>query len=261
MSIHENEQKIVELFRQKVLGLKPDTSGSNVKHAGKAGHWLERQMGVAANRNTAPDLLGYEMKNATTSKTTFGDWTANYYIFKDPQFKSPRDNSKQFNREDFLNVFGKPNLLKNNRLSWSGEPVPKINQVNGYGCTMQVDNQNNILILYNYFLDQRIEKISLVPVEMQVSSVILAKWDADSIRKKVEDKFNQNGWFKCELGSDGAYSEIVFGEPLSFENWIDLVKKGIIFFDSGMYATNNRPYSMWRANNALWESLIVRRYK
>lgn len=260
MSIHENELKIVELFRKNVLGRKPDTSGSNVKHAGKAGHWLEKQMGVAANRNTAPDLLGFEMKNGTRSKTTFGDWTANDYIFKNPQFNSPRDRSKQFNRDDFLRAFGKPNALKNNRLSWSGEPVPKIDQVNGYGCIMRVDNQNNILIIYDYQLDQRPEKDSLVPLEMQVAPIVLAKWNADSLRKKVEDKFNQNGWFKCELDENGVYTEIVFGEPLSFENWINFVKQGIIFFDSGMYATNNRPYSMWRANNALWSSLIIRRY-
>ena len=28
-------------------------------------------------------LLGFEMKNQTTSKTTFGDWSPNYFIFND----------------------------------------------------------------------------------------------------------------------------------------------------------------------------------
>ena len=95
---------------------------------------------------------------------------------------------------------------------------------------------------------------------MQRDGLILAQWNKASLHKKVVDKFNQNGWFKCVRNESGIYHQIVFGDPLSFDNWIQLVQEGIVFFDSGMYLGNTRNYSQWRANNALWERLIVRRY-
>lgn len=45
-----------------------------------------------------------------------------------------------------------------------------------------------------------------------------------------------------------------------YENWIKLVKQGVVFFDSGMYQGNKRPYSQWRANNSYWDSLITENY-
>ena len=48
---------------------------------------------------------------------------------------------------------------------------------------------------------------------------------------------------------------------MNFENWIELVKQGVVFFDSGMYVGNKRPYSQWRANNNYWDSLIVETYE
>lgn len=78
--------------------------------------------------------------------------------------------------------------------------------------------------------------------------------------KKVEDKFNDKGWFTCKTDERGVYCEICFGNPMTFDNWINLVKKGIVFFDSGMYETNPRPYSQWRANNNYWDSLIVEKF-
>ena len=44
---------------------------------------------------------------------------------------------------------------------------------------------------------------------------------------------------------------------MTFDNWIKLVGKGIVFFDSGMYQGNARPYSQWRADNGYWNSLIT----
>lgn len=126
--------------------------------------------------------------------------------------------------------------------------------------TLLIDQQKNVLIVYDFQQDKRSDKAQLIPSAMQVSDLVLARWDNDSLRKKVEDKFNQNGWFKCERNKEGFYHQIVFGAPLSFENWLQLVQTGTVFFDSGMYEGNSRNYSQWRANNAFWESLIVRRY-
>jgi hypothetical protein len=102
-----------------------------LKHAGKDGHWLELAMDIAHNASNTPDILGYEMKNATSLKTTFGDWSADYYIFKDSNIG--------INRSDFLRIFGKPNMKKGGRHSWSGEPSPKIGDFNKFGQRLVVD--------------------------------------------------------------------------------------------------------------------------
>ena len=40
-------------------------------------------MGIRANADNRPDLWGFECKNATGSQTTFGDWKADYLIWRD----------------------------------------------------------------------------------------------------------------------------------------------------------------------------------
>jgi hypothetical protein len=59
------------------------------------------------------------------------------------------------------------------------------------------------------------------------------------------------------MNDRGVYNKIYFGKPLTYDEWLDMVNKNIVFFDSGMYYGNKRPYSMWRADNQLWDSLIV----
>ena len=56
---------------------------------------------------------------------------------------------------------------------------------------------------------------------------------------------------------DNIYTKIVFGKTIDFDTWIQNVKKGNIFFDSGMYQGNKRPYSQWRSNNSFWDELII----
>jgi len=246
------KKMIVVLFKKKVKGKRPNTSTSNTKHDGKEGHWLETQMGIRHNADNMPDLYGFEMKNNTTSKTTFGDWSANEYIYKNEKYK--------INRDDFLKIFGGPNAEKKGRFSWSGKPCPKVGSYNSFGQIITIDKDNNIFAIYNFSKDQRKNKSKIVPKIMQKNKLILAKWDAASMKLKVEKKFKKHGWFKCLKNEKGAYSKIVFGEPITFENWIKGVKKGLIFFDSGMYQGNVRPYSQWRANNKYWELLVTSTY-
>jgi hypothetical protein len=248
-----DKEKILQLFFENVKGKKPDLTGFSARHDGKAGHWLEQRMGIAANASNKPDLFGYEMKNNTTSKTTFGDWAANYYIYKDSTYGLT-------GRSHFLHIFGKPNPEKNMRYSWSGEPVPKINIFNKFGQSLVVDDENNIHAKYFYSKDERPNKSIIIPVEIQKDNLTIAKWDRESIKGKLERKFNQKGWFKCMQNSSGCYAEIVFGDPINYDSWLKLVQSGEVFFDSGMYEGNARPYSQWRANNTLWERLIVSRH-
>ena len=248
-----SKEKICELFFANVKGKRPNLSEFSVKHDGRAGHWLEQQMGIKANASNKPDLFGYEMKNNTTSKTTFGDWSANYYIFKDQEFE-------RVGRNNFLRIFGKPNPLKGMRYSWSGEPSPKIKAANRFGQILVVDEYKNIHAKYSYSLDQRENKKIIVPRNFQRDNLTIARWDMESIKAKLERKFNQQGWFKCIQDEHRVYTSIVFGDPITYCKWIGLVESGDVFFDSGMYEGNIRPYSQWRANNTLWDSLITSSY-
>ena len=95
---------------------------------------------------------------------------------------------------------------------------------------------------------------------MQKKDLVIARWDKESIKAKLEDKFDKFGWFKCKKDKNGFYNKIVFGDPIKWKNWLDGVKKGLIFFDSGMHVGNKRPYSEWRADNKYWDSLITEEY-
>lgn len=268
----ENKKRIIELFHKNVKGKKPDVTGLNEKHDGRKGHWLEKQFGISANADNRADILGYELKNETTSKTTFGDWSANRYIFKDSEyaylFKGSSAAEKQ---DDFCRIFGKPNPLKDGRYSWSGSPCPKINGYNDFGQVLVINENLDILVLYSYSEDKRSNKQIIIPKELQQEELVLAIWFGvyspstrqkdKCLKEKLEDKFNDCGWFTCKTDSFGYYQTICFGAPMVYENWIKLVERGIVFFDSGMYEGNKRPYSQWRANNSFWESLIVEVYK
>jgi hypothetical protein len=248
----DSKNLIIAKFISNVKGKTADNSAANSRHDGRSGHWLERQMGIEANSSNTPDILGFEMKNDTTSKTTFGDWSPDESIFK---------RNKLITRDEFLRIFGKPNVDKNNRYSWSGEPAPKVKIFNKFGQMLTVDSQLNIHAIYSYSKDLRSSKSAIIPTQFKVDNLILAKWSKDIIQKKLERKFNKNGWFKCLHDANGVYTEIVFGNPMDYTNWINLVKLGVVFFDSGMYQGNPRPYAQWRANNNYWDSLIVSRHR
>lgn len=248
------ELEIVSIFLKNVYGKKPDLTGMNERHAGRKGHWLERQMGVVANASNTPDLLGYEMKNETTSKTTFGDWSADYYIYRDLV-------DSQIDRSMFLQIFGRPNEKKGGRFSWSGTPVPNVNKPSQYnGSVMLIDESKNIHIVYHFSQDPRPNKHLIVPSNLQVDNLKLARWTRKNLESKLTSKFSQAGWFRCRTDKDGYYDRIEFGAPMSFDNWIALVAQGVVFFDSGMYEGNARNYSQWRANNSYWDSLIISSY-
>ena len=95
---------------------------------------------------------------------------------------------------------------------------------------------------------------------MQRDNLPIAIWYSQKLKERINKKFNQMGWFICKKDHNGIYNKIVFGNPITFNYWIEMVKDGIVFFDSGMYEENSRPYSQWRANNITFDNLIVRCY-
>lgn len=268
----EAKKKLIQIFENNVKGKSPDTTGRNMKHDGKEGNWLEEQFGKTPDADNHADFWGYELKNQTTSKTTFGDWSANKYIFKTGEYVECFSNKQIGTPQDnFCSIFGKPNPEKDNRYSWSGSPCPKIDKFNDFGQKLIIDTNKDIVVIYSYSKDLRENKKNIIPLKLQKDNVELARWYGEispttkkkdkCLKSKLEDKFNDKGWFTCKKDDNGKYCEICFGEPMNYDNWLNLVKKGIVFFDSGMHQGNKRPYSQWRANNSFWNSLIIETYK
>ena len=104
-----NEKElIIELFKKNVKGKIPNVEGKNERHDGRRGHWLEQRFGIAANADNEADLWGYELKNETTSKTTFGDWSANIYVFTSSRYSELFDGESKHEKQDsFVKIFGK----------------------------------------------------------------------------------------------------------------------------------------------------------
>lgn len=251
-----NKKKIIELFINNVKGKKPEVQGR--RHHGSHGHWLERQMGIKANSSNLADIFGYEMKTHTASKTSFGDWSPDKSLWG--RYRS-EPTIKKLNRDkEFLVAFGQANPNKEDRYSWSGMPVPKVKQFNRFGQKLIITPGQDIQAIYNYSADMRTNKSDIIPKELQKQNLLVAQWTKAKIKPKLERKFNQKGWFKCTLNGCGVFDAIVFGEPMNYENWLNLVREGHVFFDSGMYQGNPRPYSHWRASNNLWDKLVVSRY-
>lgn len=253
------EQKIVAIYYQNVKGKKFDPS-QNVND-GSYGHWLESLFGVRHNADNKPDLFGFEIKSETTSKITFGDWSADYYIYKDPSnYDIFTGSTIPVRKDQFLKIFTRPNPNNKDRYSWSGTSCPKLNSWTPQGQTLIINENQDIQIFYSYEKDTRTNKDSIIPYKFKLNNLLIAQWNKFSIQEKLERKFNQNGWITCKTNSQGEIDRLCIGNPINFQTWINWVKTKDVFFDSGMYEGNPRPYSQWRANNSLWNHLIVKTY-
>lgn len=255
--LHDREQiksLIEQRFKLYVKGKSPDLRNYNKNHDGAEGDWLTKAMGLQVNGKNEPDFLGFEMKK-DSSKTTFGDWSPSEALFT----ARNRRESAELSRSEFLRIFGTPkkNLdpRKNGRFSWSGEVFPNIRGVNRYGQVMEINYRHGIEAIYQFELDSRSKKFEIVPQRFQAGRILLARWSHDSMKLRLERKFNQLGWFKCLKDSSGKYTAIQFGKPINYTTFIQLVGSGDIFCDCGMHEGNARPYMTWRANHRIWEML------
>lgn len=251
---NEIKQEIIKTFNQNVKGRIPDLSKYNQSHDGAEGDWLTKAMGLTVNGKNEPDFKGFEMKK-DSAKTTFGDWSPDFAIYK----KAKNGTKPRLTRIEFLQIFGRrspdPTGRKSGRYSWSGTVFPTVVNFNDYGQIMKVDSDDNIVILYSYSKDKRTDKNKIVPKDLQINDLVLAIWDSERIRIKLEKKFNKLGWFKCIPDKNGRYQELQFGGPIKFESFIELVKKGLLICDCGMHSQNNRPYMSWRAQKNIWNIL------
>jgi hypothetical protein len=245
---------IEEQFEKFVKGRKPDLTGYHSGHDGAEGDWLTKMMGLTVNRKNEPDFHGFEMKK-DSAKTTFGDWSPDFALYLAPK----RGTKAELPRSEFLRIFGSPKThsepRKNGRYSWSGEVFPNVKGINKYGQIMKVENSGDIKALYFYKSDQRPDKSTIVPEPYRADGVVLAHWTGKRLRLRLERKFNQLGWFKCLKDSSGRYSELQFGRPINYEDFLKMVIAGDVFCDCGMYDGNARPYMNWRANHHIWDLL------
>ncbi len=258
----ENKLKIIEIFLQNIKG--KQFEDINNKHCGKEGHWLETKMGISHNSKNEPDLYGYEMKK-DSSKITFGDFSASEYLFsKNKEYIIQYNNWNDIelpniSKNDFIQYFGTPNEKKKNRYSWSGKCVPSYNIWNMFGQILQVDENNNIYVLYSFEKDTRENKNTL-PKILQKENIMIAFWKENKIRNHIDNKFNINGFFICKK-TNGIYDKICFGKKFDYNYFIECIKNGIIIFDSGMYQSNSRNYSLFRSNmNNFWSKLITEEF-
>lgn len=269
----EVKREIKRLFDLNVRGRNPDEELqlTHPRHDGSRGHWLQEQFGLQADAANAPDFRGFELKDSTHSKTTFGDWSADQYIFfshdrcalsAEVASKCSKCRLSEMTRQEFLRSFGAPNTAKSGRYSWSGAVFPKIGISNYAGQEMRINSDLSIEITYTFEQDLRTDRFAIISDHFRRGQIRLALWKSASLRKRLENKFSEFGWFKCvrEFNNSGPYVGIKFGQPIMYESWIKRVADGTVYLDSGMYEGNSRKYSQWRANNSFWDSLVEEVY-
>ena len=147
---------------------------------------------------------------------------------------------------------------KNDRYSWSGTCVPKYNIWNSNGQTLTIAENNDIIAYYSFSKDTRQRK-SEFPDHLKRDDIVIAIWKNENMKTKIENKFNQKGFFICNKLIN-TYDKIYFGKPFTFEYFIECIKNKSIIFDSGMYDGNNRNYSQFRGSH-FWDDLIVEEYE
>lgn len=252
--VQNDINEIVSLFFKKVKN--QDIIIEN-KNDGSEGKWLEHQFGIKPNSKNEPDLFGYELKKYS-KKITLGDFSASEYPFSSEKVR--KHISLSIPRTTFIQIFGEPNPMKQNRYSWSGSCVPSYanRDWNNCGQRMIITDQGDISIYYSFQNDQR-ERKHVFPDEVKKENILIAFWDRMKLEANIENKFNQKGFFICKK-KDRVYNSIHFGHPFTFSFFIEAFKKGDIIFDSGMYETNPRPYSQFRAKDEFWMNMIYLTY-
>ena len=148
-------------------------------------------------------------------------------------------------------------------MSWSGSPIPKIDEINSFGMKITISDDSTYQIFYSFSDDKRENKESIIPERFQTSQLEIARWNSSgkkSIKEKWDNKWDKSGWFICRKGKDKKYNSIVFGRPQKFEFFVAHLKTGKIYFDSGMYYGNNRNYCQWRTSEKTFDNLIVETY-
>jgi hypothetical protein len=245
IDIDINKKEIIELFNKNVKGKEICFEGQNINHCGKEGHWLETKMGIKHNAKNEPDINGYEMKTGE-KVTTFVD-KAPDTMFLNGDVMPKRNKTSKI---EFWNKYG--SAKESDEKTIGGWSIDKYNKC---GQKFEIDEDNNIYVLYDYEKDMRENKESL-----QLNRVphIIMQWNSTTLKDTIENKFNKKGFFKCKkIGN--KYEKICFGKKITFDIWIDEFKNGVIYHD-GYSKLNGRGRHVFRASNKFWDELITEEY-
>ena len=218
--------KILRIFNDNVKGKKYEKS--NKEHNGEEGHWLESQMGVKPNGKNEPDLYGHEMKK-DSPKITFVDKTPSkiYLEGEELEYKNINKGNNKGKKLQFWNIFQRTNSATKKIGGW------KLDKWDVDGQCLHIDENNNILVLYNYNYDERINKNDLVSdYYKDNTSRIILSWDKIDIETAINNKWNKKGFFICKKNNDGIYNKICFGDTITFNYWIQQVKEQNIYYDN-----------------------------
>jgi hypothetical protein len=240
-----DKQNIINNFNNNVKGVEICLDGQNMKHNGKEGHWLEKRMGIKPNAKNEADINGYEAKTGDLV-TTFIDKAPTYMYLNENVL--PKRNKHL--KKQFWDKYG--SLKESDQVTIGGWSVHKYNKC---GQKMIVDEDNNVSILYDYEQDTRENKSLL---GLNTLPHIIMKWDAKILSTTIENKFNKKGFFKC-IKEDNKFIKICFGKKITFDFWINELKKGIIYHD-GYSKVDGRARHVFRAKNNFWDNLIIEEY-
>ena len=242
-----DRNKIIQIFNYNVKGKSCPTSKSIFN--GSEGHWLEKKMGVVPNSDNKPDLLGYEMKTQSPA-TTFIDKQTDAKFYEGKRWTSRQRDIK----EKWWKLFERTNSKPNKVGGW------KIEKWDCDGQCLKVTGDNSICVIYNYSKDGRADKEQRMTSHYKDNADhIIAKWEGSSLKKCIENKFNQKGFFICKKNREGIYEKICFGECIRFNYWINQFKKGEIYYD-GYSSLNGRWRGTFRASSRWWNKHITEEY-
>lgn len=265
-----DKAKIMKLFRDKI---KNRYISIEITHCGSIGHWLEQSLGVTHNASNTPDIYGYEIKKSS-SKITFGDFSASEYLYSKKTDELNKINNfdckkifSAFTRSDFIKTFGTHKKEKN-RFSWSGSCVPNYPSImyNKNGLKFVVTKNKDIVMYYSYLMDKTYKDKKYIERlcsknKQEYKDIAIVVWKREKMENHINIKFNQKGFILFDYNKEKAmFTKLYFGKPLNFNTFIENFENGTIFFDSGMYDTNSRNYSLFRSQISFWEKLIYAKY-
>lgn len=251
--LDKDKLEIIRRWKENVKGKQFDTSSKNEKHCGKEGHCLEEAMGIKPNGKNEPDIFGYEMKNDTkVSVTTFIDKEPDYFTNRGEKVVGISRVANKSKREELWNNMFRQNTRKKGEKRIGGW---KTNKYDVDGQKMIVTDDNSLEVVYNYNHDKRVYKDEcLDEYYKNGEDHIICKWRKKTLEIFINRKFNQKGFFICKK------DKICFGQPISFDMWIQGVKDGVIYYD-GYSSINGRWRGCFRAKNTYWHSLIIEEYQ
>ena len=242
-----NKELIIQKFNENVRG-RSFIQNENNNHDGNEGHWLEQSMGINPNGVNEPDIHGYEMKKQSLNTTFIDKKFSNIFLRGDIIKRGNRSR-----KDEFWTIFQRSSSdgirIGGWKLDWD---------VNGQ--KLFIDEDNNIIIKYNYFHDQRENKDELVPEYYKNNEDHkIMEWEKKHIKEAINSKWNVRGWFICKKNNEGVYDKICFGEKFDFDFWIERVRDGIIYYD-GYSKIDGRWRGCFRSSSNWFYKLIKETY-